>query len=154
MMMETRNLASGALFWNCKYVSVLVCVCVFFGWMCLHIVVYERLSANFPKQKKKERERVILPSPSSKICCFDFMASSTAIPSLDMFFVVVVIPHSFFASFIFAFCRSQCRVRVSFFFFYLLFSLSIHSCFQELPQQLFVWIHSSDIDIDIGIVCC
>lgn len=57
MMMETRNLASGALFWNCKYVSVLVCVCVFFGWMCLHIVVYERLSANFRKQKKKERER-------------------------------------------------------------------------------------------------
>lgn len=127
--MKTRNLASGASFWNCMYVSVSV-YCVFSLDECVYMLwcVCERVPI----------DRIILPSPRSKICCFDFMAWSIAIPSLDMFFVVVVV-HSFFASFIFVFCRSQCRVRVSFFFFYLLFhSFYICSCFQELPQSLFV----------------
>lgn len=59
--------------------------CVSFGWMCLHILWC--MSAY--------RQNHFTVSPSSKICCFDFMAWSTAIPSLDMFSLLLLFHTAF-----------------------------------------------------------
>lgn len=132
MTMKTRSLASGA----CGTVRMCLLRCVSFGWMCLHILWCMRAY----------RQNHFTVSPSSKICCFDFMAWSTAIPSLDMFSLLLLFHTAFSLR---LFLRSvdlngMCAFHFSSPILYFLFSTLHLQWVELLRQSLFVSIYFWD----------
>lgn len=94
---KTRNLADGIYF---------EMVYTYAGWMCPQSP-YNVLLLLLQYRRTKFHNQCF----NSKICCFDFLASSTMIPSLDMFFSPVftwfpsTVPSPIFPTF--CFCLSH-----------------------------------------------